>query len=148
MCRSSTCLCRACMNACEKCAECRGKITQCENYRGFQQMSIFDAPEPPRSAPRHSWNCYGIDKKRYRQLTEYITSEEYASLASSVAHMATKNYARHILLSIVENLSYDDLERMWTLGEIDRIPLGRSDFYGWRRYFYSLMDLEFRRMGK
>lgn len=147
-----TCLCRTCLNTCCNRKNCTEKKESCDNYRGFRQMSIFDAPEQKTklrgSAPRFSWDELGIDKRRYNQLTAYITSGEYASLASSVAHRATKNYARHILLSIVENLSYDDFERMWTLGEIDRIPVGRSDFYGWRRWYYHEMDLEFRRMGK
>lgn len=62
--------------------------------------------------------------------------------------MASGMISEYILLSVTKNLSYDDLERMWTLKEIERIPIGRSDFYGYRRLFYSLMDKELRRIGK
>lgn len=56
--------------------------------------------------------------------------------------------AEHILLSIKKNLSYEGLEKLWGRGEIDRIPYCRTDFYGIRRYFYHLFDLEIRRIGE
>lgn len=145
-----TCLCRTCLETCCDRKNCTGKKDACENYNGFRQMSIFEPPpqQQYQSAPRHSWQYYGISKERYRQLTEYIQSGRYASLASQAAHRACEIASRHILLSIEKDLSYDDLERMWTLREIDRIPVGRSDFYGWRRYFFSQFDREIRRIGK
>lgn len=144
-----SCICRTCTNICCDRKNCPGKKESCENYNGFRQLSIFDTPPPQsQSAPRHPWSYYDIDKKRYNQLVEYIRSGRYASLASSAAHRACEIASRHILLSITENLSYDDLERMWTLKEIERIPVGRSDFYGYRRYAIHLFDLEMRRIGK
>ena len=101
-----------------------------------------------RSAPRHSWQHYGISKERCRQLTEYIQSGRYASLASQAAHRANKDIAECILLSVTQNKSYDTLEKLWARGEIGRIPYGKTDFYGIRRYFYHLFDLEVRRIGK
>lgn len=143
-----SCLCRTCLNVC-KCKGCKSKIESCENYNGFRQMSIFEPPPPKyQSAPRHSWEYYRISKERYRQLTEYIQSGRYASLASSAAHTANKDIAEYLIMSIVQDLSYDDLERMWTLKEIERMPVGRSDFYGWRRYYIHIFDLELRRIGK
>lgn len=112
-------------------------------------MSIFDTPPPQsQSAPRHSWKYYGIDKKRYNQLVEYIRSGRYASLASSVAHRTNEMIAEYILLSVKENLSYDGLRRLWELKKIKRMAYGKSDFYGYRRLFYHLLDLEIRRMEK
>lgn len=143
------CLCRTCLNVC-KCTNCKSKIESCENYSGFRQLSIFEqTPQTQyRSAPRHSWQHYGISKERYRQLTEYIQSGIYASVAHQAAHTANKDIAEYLLLSVTENLSYDELQKMWELKKIDRMACGRSDFYGYRRLFYSLFDLELRRIGK
>lgn len=144
-----TCLCRTCLNVC-KCEGCTGKKESCERYSGFRQLSIFEPPPEPKyqKAPRHSWQYYGITKERYRQLTEYIQSGRYASLASQAAYTANKDIAEYILLSVKENLSYEGLQRLWDLKKIERMACGRSDFYGWRRYVYSLIDKELRRMGK
>lgn len=144
-----TCLCRTCLNVC-KCKGCTGKKESCERYSGFRQLSIFDTPHdsPYHSVPRHSWQHYGISKERYRQLTECIQSGRYASLASHAAHRANETIAEYLIISIAQNKSYDALEKMWARGEIGRIPYGKTDFYGVRRYFIHLVDLELRRIGK
>lgn len=141
-----TCLCRTCLNV-YKCEGCTGKKESCERYSGFRQLSIFDTTHKPQyqSAPRHSWQYYGISKERYRQLTEYIQSGRYASLASQAAHRANETIAEYILLSVKENKSYDALRVKWELKEMERIPYCRTDFYGIRRYFYYLFDLEVRK---
>lgn len=148
--KCNKCLCRTCFNTCCDRKNCKGKKESCENYSGFRQMSIFDPPPQTQyqSAPRHPWEYYDIDKKRYNQLVEYIQSGRYASVARQAAHTANKDIAEYLYMSIEKDLSYDDLERMWTLKEIERIPVGRSDFYGWRRYFISIFDRELRRIGK
>ena len=145
-----TCLCRTCLNVCGKCAECKEKITYCKDYNGFEQMGIFNIPQEPQyqGTPRHSWQHYRISKDRYRQLTEYIQSGRYASLASQAAHTANETIAEYILLSVTQNKSYDALRVKWELKEMERIPYCRTDFYGIRRYFYSLFDKELRRIGK
>ena len=145
-----TCLCNTCMIVCCDRKNCPGKKEVCGNYSGFRQLSIFEPPSQLQyqSAPRHSWQYYGISKARYRQLTEYIRSGRYAPLASQTAHRANKMIAEYILLSAIENKSYDALEKLWACGEIERIPYGKTDFYGIRRYFYHLFDLEVRRTGK
>lgn len=144
------CLCGTCMNTCCQRKECHGKITECKQYSGFRQLSIFDPPPKPRhpKTPRHSWRYYGLSKKRRKQLKEYIQSEKYASLAYSAARGANEMISEYILLSVTENLSYEGLEKLWGRGEIGRIPYGRTDFYGWRRYAIHLFDLEMRRIGK
>lgn len=147
--KCNTCLCRTCLNVCGRCTGCKGKTEFCENYNGFRQMSIFDTPPPKsQSAPRHSWEYYGISKERYRQLTEYIQSGRYASVAHQEAHTANKDIAEYLLLSVTENLSYDELQKMWELKKIERMACCRTDFYGYRRLFYHLFDLEVRRIGK
>ncbi len=144
-----TCLCRTCLNVC-KCEGCKGKKESCERYSGFRQLSIFEQQANPQyhSVPRHSWQYYGINKGRYRQLTEYIQSGRYAAVARQAAHTANKTLSEYIMLSITKNLSYDGLEKLWGRGEIERMPYGRTDFYGVRRYAIHLFDLEMRRIGK
>lgn len=138
------------MDVCCDRKKCTGKKETCDRYSGFRQLSIFEPPPEPQhqSAPRHSWQYYGISKARYRKLTEYIQSGRYASLASQAAHKADEMIAEYIIISIAENRSYDALEKMWARGEIERIPCGKTDFYGIRRYAMHLFDLELRRIGK
>ncbi len=144
-----TCLRRTCLNVC-KCDGCTGKKESCERYSGFRQLSIFDTPQETQyhSVPRHSWQHYGISKERCRQLTEYIQSGRYASVVRQAAHTANETIAEYLIISIAENKSYDALEKMWARGKIERIPYGKTDFYGIRRYFMHLMDLEMRKIGK
>ena len=144
--KCNACLCRTCLNVC-KCDGCAGKKESCERYSGFRQLSIFDQPPKQQyhSAPRHSWRYYGITKERYRQLTEYIQSGKYAYFASQAAYAANEEIAEYILLSVKENKSYDTLGVKWELKEMERIPYCRTDFYGIRRYFYYLFDLEVRK---
>lgn len=148
--KCNQCICRTCLNTCCDRKTCTGKKEFCDRYSGFRQLSIFYTPQESQyhSVPRHSWQYYGISKERYRQLTEYIQSGRYAHLASQAAHKANKDIAEHILLSVTQNKSYDALEKLWARGEIERIPYGKTDFYGIRRYFMHLMDLEMRRIGK
>lgn len=142
------CLCRTCLKSC-KCTDCKKKIESCEEYNGFSQISIFEIQKPKyRSAPRHPWGYYGINKERYRELTRYIQSGEYAYIASREARRANEVISEYILLSVTKNLSYDELQKLWELKKIERMACGRSDFYGYRRLFYSLMDKELRSIGK
>lgn len=144
-----TCLCRTCLNVC-KCKGCTGKKESCERYSGFRQLSIFDTPHDSQyqSVPRHSWKHYGISKERYRKLTEYIRSGRYASVVRQAAHTANEMIAEYILLSVTQNKSYDALRVKWEMKEMERIPYCRTDFYGIRRYFFSIFDKELRRIGK
>lgn len=99
-------------------------------------------------SPRHSWQHYGISKERYRQLTEYIMSGRYAALASQAAHRANETIAEYILLSVTQNKSYDALRVKWELKEMERIPYCRTDFYGIRRYFFSIFNEKMKEIRK
>ena len=145
-----TCLCRTCLNTCCDRKNCTGKKESCENYSGFRQLSIFkqETESKYQKAPRYSWKYYGISKERYGQLTEYIQSGRYASVARQAAHTANKDIVEYILLSVTENLSYDELQKRWELKKIERMACCRTDFYGYRRLFYHLFDLEVGRIGK
>lgn len=144
------CICHTCLNARCNRKKCSGKKIDCKKYVGFKQLTIFEIPSNPgyQSIPRYSWEHYGITKERRAQLTQYIRSGKYAHLASQEAHTANETIAEYLIISIAENKSYDALEKMWARGKIERIPYGKTDFYGIRRYFMHLMDLEMRKIGK
>lgn len=143
-----TCLCRTCMTICGKCAKCKQKITYCEDYNGFRQMSIFEPPPQQTGTPRHTIEYYGLTDERVAELVKLIQSGRYDPLALQAAHRADKDAAEYIILSIKQNLSYDALEKLWARGDIDRIPCSRTGFYYTKKYFYHLFDLEVRRIGK
>ncbi len=138
--RCNSCLCRSCLNTCCDRKHCGGKKESCENYRGFRQLSIFESQPPPKGTPRYPWEHYGITKERYRQLTGYIQSGRYKELASQAARTANETLSECILISVIKNLSFEGLEKMWGRGEIERISYGRTDFYGIKRYFYHIFD--------
>ena len=144
------CLCRTCLNTCCDRKNCTGKKEDCGNYSSFNQLSIFD-PLPQKqyhSVPRYSWQHYGISKERYRKLTEYIQSGRYASVVRQAAHTANETIAEYILLSVTQNKSYDTLSVKWELKEMERIPYCRTDFYGIRRYFFSIFNEKMKEIGK
>lgn len=142
-----TCLCRTCMTICSKCAKCKQKITYCEDYNGFRQMSIFE-PLPQKkyqSAPRHSWQYYNLNDKAYRKKLYMICqSGKYDSIIRQVAYQTNKDIALYLVKSVTQNKSYDVLEFDRELG---RISYGKSDFYGIRRRFFYLFDLELKKNG-
>ncbi len=145
-----TCLCRTCLNVCGKCVECKEKITYCENCDGFEQMSIFGMTQEPQchGTPRHSLAYYGLTDERVEELEKLIQSGTYASLASQAAHTANEMIAEYILLSVTQNKSYDALRVKWELKEMERIPYCRTDFYGIRRYFFSIFNEKMKEIGK
>lgn len=137
--RCRNCLCSKCMNTCFK------NVNSCKNYKPFEQMRLFMQQKKKKSkaAPRASWSYYGLTDKRYRKkLKQMMQSSKYASLARSAAYTANKDIAEYLLLSVKQNLSYEDIEYA---DGLDRIPCGRTDFYGYRRLLYHLFNLELRK---
>lgn len=148
--RCHTCLCRTCITVCGKCTKCKEKTTYCEGYNRYEQMSIFNIPQEQQyqGTPRHSIYYYGLTDERVAELERLIQSGRYASLVSQAAHRANETIAEYILLSVKENKSYDVLEKLWARGEIERIPYGKTDFYGIRRYFFSIFNEKMKEIGK
>lgn len=96
-------------------------------------------------APRYSWEHYGITKKRREKLKAVIQSGKYSDIARLAAYTASSDIAEYILLSVMENKSYESVEYIKGIG---RIPCGRTDFYGYRRLFYHLFDERIRKDGR
>lgn len=58
-------------------------------------------------------------------------------MIEQAAAAASREIAPWILVSVTEDLNYEELEYYPELG---RIPINRFDFYGVRRLFYSILD--------
>ena len=145
------CLCRTCMSVCCDRRDCPGKKRLCDSYNKVEQERFDFLPpkEIYRPPPRATWEDYGLrEKKRRDQLVEMAQSDEYAEIARNCAHIAAPEIETYILLATKENLSYEGLERLWSLGKIERMPYGKTDFYGIRRYFFSIFNEKMKDIGK
>ena len=89
---------------------------------------------------RASWEDYGITPERLNELVRIVRSGQHDDLALSAARKADESAAGHIIMSVKENKSYDVLEAKQAAGKIERIALGRSDFYGTRKLFFHYLD--------
>ena len=90
---------------------------------------------------RASWDDYGITPERLNELTGIVRSGKYDAVVLSAARKADESAAGHIIMSVKENASYEALEARQAAGKIERIALGRSDFYGTRRLFFHYLDM-------
>lgn len=90
---------------------------------------------------RASWDDYGITPERLNELTGIVRSGKCDAVVLSAARKADETAAVHIIMSVKENASYEALEAKRAAGKIERIALGRSDFYGTRRLFFHYLDM-------
>ena len=86
---------------------------------------------------RLPWSAYGITEERYSELLEAVRSGQYDAEVLSAAIKADRAAAGHIILSVVDGLSYEKVEYNERLG---RCTLGRTNFYGARRLFFHYLD--------
>ena len=91
---------------------------------------------------RASWQDYNISRERYIELKQAAQSGKYQDIVKEAAYIANKDIAEHIILSVMESKTYEEVEYAEGLG---RIPCGRTDFYGYRRLFYHLLDEELKK---
>lgn len=138
------CLCSICLVSCCNKRKCNGKIEECKRYSGFRQLSIFESTENScKSAPRASWRSYGLEDKSYRKkLRIMCQSRKYRSEVRQAAYQTSSEIAEYLIKSVTKNKSYEKVEFD---GDLGRICVCRTDFYGYRRMFYHLFDLEIRR---
>lgn len=86
---------------------------------------------------RLPWSAYGITEERYNELLEVVRSGQYDVEVLTAAVRANRQAAGHIILSVMEGVSYEHLEFHERLG---RCALGRTNFYGARRLFFHYLD--------
>lgn len=94
-----------------------------------------------RESTRASYADYGITPERLEELMMIVKSGKYDQMVQSAAYATNESIAEWILLSVAQNKSYDALEKLWARGEIERIPYGKTDFYGARRLFFHYLDM-------
>ncbi|MDE5589054.1 MAG: hypothetical protein K2J60_07910 [Acetatifactor sp.] len=94
---------------------------------------------------RLPWSAYGITEERYNELLEAARSGQYDAEVLSAAAKADRQAAEHIILSVVEGVSYERLEFHEKLG---RCTLGRTNFYGARRLFFHYLDCALKKQQK
>ena len=61
---------------------------------------------------------------------------DYRKMIEEAARESSEELAPYLLKSVTDDLSYEYLEFDDTLG---RIPVGKTDFYGYRRKFYACL---------
>ena len=93
------------------------------------------------SAPRLGFEAYGIGRERYLELHNGCATGKYSIETLQEACKEFEFIAPWIIISVTKSKSYEGLRCLWELKEIERIPVGRTDFYGFRRKFYHNLDL-------
>ena len=86
---------------------------------------------------RKSYADYGLTNRRAKEILEECHAGKYSTQVRTAAYKACPIAAEHIILSVIQNKSYDILEFDLKLG---RISVGRSDFYGYRRYTLAILN--------
>lgn len=89
---------------------------------------------------RPSWEELGMSKERVRELQNGCKAGIYPSETLREACGEFKFLEPWILLSVTKGWSYDFMITKWELRELERAPVGRSDFYGFRRMFFKNLD--------
>lgn len=87
-------------------------------------------------APRLGYSEYGISRERYIEMRNGCAEGKYSPETFQEACRGLEFIKPWIILSVTKSKSYDLME----YSELGRIPVGRSDFYGFRRKFYHNLD--------
>ena len=90
---------------------------------------------------RPSWEELGISKKRVCELQNGCVAGRYPSETLSKACAEFKFIEAWILLSVTKGCSYDAMIIKWELRELERPPVGKNDFYAFRRIFFHNLDV-------
>lgn len=92
-------------------------------------------------APRLGFDAYNISRERYLELRNGCAVGKYSPETLRKACRGLEFIEPWILLSVTKSKSFDRIEFDFKLG---RVPVGRSDFYGFRRKFYHNLDVILR----
>lgn len=87
---------------------------------------------------------YGIGKQRLAELQDGCRAGIYPPEILKVACKGLEAISPWILLSVRQGKSFDTLAVRWELGEIEKPPFCRTDFYSCRRRFFANLDKELK----
>lgn len=91
--------------------------------------------------PRYvTFDNYGITAERYKELRAVCRSGEHGDTVRLAAYTANPEIAEYILLSVMEDVSYDSFNIPVYEERLGGIYICRTDFYGYRRLFYHYLD--------
>lgn len=97
-----------------------------------------------RSSIRQSYDDLGLSKERRREIQNLCRSGAFDRKTMQRACGGFEWITEFIIFSATQNVSFDRLEFNTKWG---RISCGRSDFYGYRRQFYSNLSKELNHRG-
>lgn len=90
-----------------------------------------------------AYSDYGLTKERIRFLKSCCRAGTHETLINDCIQNACSFIAPQMRLSVKFGIAYDRLEYTKKYG---RIPCGRTDFYGYQRLFYHLLDINMNRV--
>lgn len=102
-----------------------------------------------KKGTRPSYEALGVSRERVRELKIQCRSGAFDLETLQLACNGDLEFLKKwLIVSVQKNLSYDDLETLWARGEIERPLCGRTDFYGYRRRFYSNLNMMLEERGE
>lgn len=119
----------------------RRKSETAEAVSFFAQKSERRAAVRTRTKPirYYTWEDYGITREQYGRLKSFCQNPQNWGKVFRIAEKTDALTAEQIALSVSRNLSYEGVEALCAR-KGKRIPVCRTDFYGYRRRFYALLQ--------
>ena len=96
---------------------------------------------------RLSYGEYGITGQRLAELQNGCRDGTYPPEVLKVACKEFEFIERWILLSVRQGKSFDRLQILWELGEMERPAVSRSGFYRFRQRLFTNLDKELKERG-
>ncbi len=100
-----------------------------------------------RAAQRLKYAEGGVGRQRLEELQSGCRAGVYSPEILKAACKEFEFIEPLILLSIRQGKSFDTLAVRWELGEIEKPPFCRTDFYSCRRRFFANLDKELKERG-
>ena len=96
---------------------------------------------------RRSYAEYGIGRQRLEELQSGCRAGVYSPEILKAACKEFEFIEPLILLSIRQGKSFDRLQILWELREMERPAVSRSGFYRFRRRFFANLDRALKERG-
>lgn len=90
---------------------------------------------------------YGITEQRLAELQNGCRTGAYSPEILTAACKEFEFIEFWILLSVRQDKSFDRMQILWELGEMERPAVSRSGFYRFRRRFFANLDKELKERG-